>query len=231
MVNVNSLSAANRATAPAHTASSALYTVVIVCLIVAMTGLGAAYGLRAWLGATAIGEATPELSASHMISIGAQRYVMPAALLADPNQRRDGFAERMDFTLALPLGENGQLSEVAITIMPRGRTRTSAALLDSVYLHQFAPTQLSGVRGLVGKPLELDAGTTGETVWYDPLTTNPFVAKCMTPVAMTLGDRTCLRVLALSDRNTAIVAFDPVVLDNWRGFDAGIEAALSPLRK
>ena len=231
MVNVNSLSDTRQDAPPARTAGAALYTVVAVGLIVTMAALGAAYGVRSWLDSMAHDAAPAELSASHIITIGAQRYVMPAALLADPIQRRDGFAERMDFTLALPLGEGGTLSEVAITIMPRGRMRTSAALLDSVYLHQFAPTQLSGVPGLVGKPLELDAGTTGETVWYDPLTANPFVAKCMTPVAMTLGDRTCLRVLALSDRNTAIVAFDPAVLDNWRSFDARIEAALSPLRK
>lgn len=231
MVNVNSLSSTRQTTAPARTAGAALYTVAAIGLIVALAGLGAAYGVRSWLEANARQQTTPELSASHIITIGAQRYVMPAALLADPIQRRDGFAERMDFTLALPLGENGTLSEVAITVMPRGRMRTSAALLDSVYLHQFAPAQLSGVQGLVGKPLERDVGTSGETVWYDPLTANPFVAKCMTPVAMTIGDRTCLRVMALSDRNTAVVAFDPVALGNWRSFDARIEEALAPLRK
>ncbi|WP_338610260.1 hypothetical protein V6617_07880 [Pelagibacterium nitratireducens] len=231
MVNVNSLSDTRRDILPARTAGSALYTVIAVGLIVAMAGLGAAYGVRSWLDSMAADAAAAEPSASHIVTIGAQRYAIPAALMADPIQRRDGFAERMDLTLALPLGENGKLSEVAITIMPRGRMRTSAALLDSVYLHQFAATQLSGVPGLVGKPLELDAGTSGETVWYDPLTANPFVAKCMTPVAMTIGDRTCLRVLILSDRNTAIVAFDPAALDNWRSFDSRIEEALTPLRK
>lgn len=231
MVNVNSPSDTRQNAPPARTAGTALYTVVAAGLIVAIGALGAAYGVRGWLDSTANHAPPAELSASHIITIGAQRYAVPAALLADPIQRRDGFAERMDLTLALPVGENGTLSEVAITIMPRGRTRTSAALLDSVYLHQFAPTQLSGVPGLVGKPLELDVGTTGETVWYDPLTANPFVAKCMTPLAMTLGDRTCLRVLTLSDRNTAIVTFNPAALDNWRGFNARIEEALSPLRK
>eukprot|EP00873_Tetraselmis_striata_P030750 jgi/Tetstr1/451014/TSEL_038050.t1 len=231
MVNVNSLSDTRQIAPPVRSVGSALYTAIAICLIVAMAALGAAYGIRGWINSMA-SEATPaELSASHIITIGAQRYVMPAALLADPIQHRDGFADRMDFTLALPLGAGGKLSEVAITIMPRGRTRTSAALLDSVYLHQFAPAQLSGVPGLVGKPLEPGAGTAGETVWYDPLHANPFVAKCMTPVAMTPGDRTCLRVLALTDRNTAIVTFDPAALDNWRRFDAEIEAALAPLRK
>lgn len=210
---------------------SVLYAVAALALIVAMAGLGLAYGARAWFDTATETAAEPALTATHIVTIGAQPYILPAALLADPIQRRDGFAERIDLTLALPLLGEGRLSEVAITIMPRGRVRTSAALLDSVYLHQFADEQLSGVPGLVGKPLELDAGTSGETVWYDPLSASPFVAKCMTPVADEAGGRTCLRVFALSDRNTAVISFDPVALANWRGFDARIEEALMPLRK
>ncbi|WP_417582296.1 hypothetical protein [Pelagibacterium sp.] len=228
---MNSLPATPHKAHSGRTAGSAIYAVAILGLFVAIAGLGAAYGLRSWFEAQAHNHATPELTTSHIITIGAQRYVMPAALLSESSQRRDGFSDRMDFTIALPLGTGDTLSEVAITIMPRGRMRTSAALLDSVYLHQFSGTQLSGVQGLVGKPLDSDAGTAGETVWYDPLNANPFVAKCMTPIAMTIGDKTCMRVLSLADRNTAIVTFNPVVLDNWRRFDTHIEAALAPLRK
>ena len=230
MVNVNSPSPPLEPAASARSAGSALYAVAALALIVAIGGLGLAYGARAWLDA-ARAPADPALTATHMVTIGAQPYVLPAALLTDPVQRRDGFAERIDLTLALPLIGDGQLSEVAITIMPRGRVRTSAALLDSVYLHQFGEAQLSGVPGLVGKPLEADAGTAGETVWYDPLSAGPFVAKCMAPVGAGPDERNCLRVFALPDRNTAIVAFDADVLVNWRDFDARIEAALAPLRK
>lgn len=224
MVNVNS-----PATLP-RPFGSVLYTIACIALTVAMATLGLAYGVRAYLDAMAEGTIEPALTASHIVTIGAQPYVLPAALLADPTQRRDGFAERIDLTLALPLAAEG-LSEVAITIMPRGRARTSATLLDSVYLHQFTDTQLSGIAGLVGKPLEGDAGTRGETVWYDPLSAGPFVAKCMAPVAEETDARTCLRVMALSDRNTAIVSFEAQVLDNWRVFDARIEEALALFRK
>ena len=227
MVNVNSQPTQLDSARPP---GSVLYTIAGIALIVAMAGLGAAYGTRAYLDAAAHETVEPELTATHIVTIGAQPYVLPAALLADPMQRRDGFAERVDLVLALPLAQDG-LSEVAITILPRGRMRTSAALLDSVYVHQFADAQLSGIAGLVGKPLESDAGTRGETVWYDPLSANPFVAKCMTPVAADTQARTCLRVMALSDRNTAVIAFDPAALGNWRRFDAGIEDALASLRK
>lgn len=231
MVNMNSPHVSLDTAPPARSMGSVLYAVTALALIVAIGGLGLAYGARAWLDSAAGTPAEPALAVTHIVTIGAQPYVLPAALLADPLQRRDGFAERIDLTLALPLAGEGQLSEVALTIMPRGRIRTSAALLDSVYLHQFAGTQLSGVPGLVGKPLEADAGTAGEIVWYDPLSASPFVAKCMAPVAETAGERNCLRVFALSDRNTAVVSFDPAVLADWREFDARIEAALAPLRK
>lgn len=231
MVNMNSPNVSLDPARPSPSMGSVLYAVTALALIVAIGGLGLAYGARAWLDAAAEANAEPALTATHIVTVGAQPYILPAALLADPLQRRDGFAERIDLTLALPLAGEGQLSEVAITIMPRGRIRTSAALLDSVYLHQFAGTQLSGIPGLVGKPLEADAGTAGETVWYDPLSASPFVAKCMAPVAEAPDERNCLRVLALSDRNTAVVSFDPAVLADWRAFDARIEAALVPLRK
>lgn len=231
MVNVNSPPTPHAPALPARTPGSVLYAVATLALVVAIAGLGLAYGARAWFETAADARIDPTLAATHIVTIGAQPYILPAALLADPIQRRDGFAERVDLTLALPLVGEGQLSQVTITIMPRGRARTSAALLDSVYLHQFADAQLSGVPGLVGKPLENDSGTSGETVWYDPLSAHPFVAKCMAPVAQQASGRTCLRVLALSDRNTAIVSFELAVLTNWRNFDARIEEALAPLRK
>lgn len=231
MVNVNSQPSPADTALPARSLGSVLYTIATLALLVALLGLAAAYGARAWFDALAEGQVQPELTESHVVTIGAQPYVLPAALLTDPMQRRDGFAERIDLTLALPLEGEGRLSEVAITIMPRGRIRTSSTLLDSVYLHQFAPEQLSGVPGLVGKPLQGDPGTANETVWYDPLSANPFVAKCTPPVSGSPLTRTCLRVMALSDRNTAVVSFDPAVLANWRNFDARIEDALMPLRK
>lgn len=207
-----------------------LYWLAVIALIAALIGLGMAYSLKAYFNELAADRDVPTLTQTHSVTIGAQRYAIPASLLIDPAQRRDGFAERIDMTLALPIGVNGKLSEADITLMPRGRMRTSAALLDSVYLHQFSQTQLSGPPGLVGKPLDIDAGTRGETVWYDPLSANPFAAKCMTPVRMTPGARSCLRVFVLSDRNTAIISFDPAALVNWRTLDATIEQAIGMLR-
>lgn len=208
-----------------------LYALAVIALIVALLGLGGTYAAGAWLDAAREKPANPALAATHIITIGAQHYIVPAALISDPIQRRDGFSDRLDMALALPLAPNGALTPLDVTIMPRGRVRTSAGLLDSVYLHQFAHAQLQGPPGLVGKPLDNDAGTSGETVWYDPLSAMPFVAKCATPVAMGSVQKTCIRTVQLSDRNTAVFAFEPTVLYNWRAFDGVVEGWLAGLRK
>lgn len=210
---------------------SILYTLSVIALIVAILGLAGAYAAGAWLQSSRHKPADPALAATHLITIGAQHYVVPAAIIADPIQRRDGFSDRLDMSLALPLGSGGALAMVDMTIMPRGRIRPSASLLDSVYLHQFAPSQLQGVPGLVGKPLAGDAGTSGETVWYDPLSATPFVAKCAVPVRMGTEQKTCIRTIQLADRNIAVLAFEPSVLANWRSFDATVEEWLRVLRK
>lgn len=212
-------------------AGSVFYTLTVIALIVAILGLTSAYAIGAWLQSAREKPADPALAATHLITIGAQHYVVPAALVSDPVQRRDGFSDRLDMSLALPLGTGGALTMVDVTIMPRGRIRTSANLLDSVYVHQFAATQLQGVPGLVGKPLTGDAGTSGETVWYDPLSATPFVAKCAVPVSMGTEQKTCIRTVQLSDRNIAVFAFEPSVLQNWRSFDAEVEEWLAVLRK
>ena len=69
-----------------------------------------------------------------------------------------------------------------MTLLPRSRARPSSALLDGVYLHQFGDETLDGVPGLVGKPLLDSDGFSGESVWYDALSPDPFVAKCLEPV-------------------------------------------------
>jgi hypothetical protein len=117
----------------------------------------------------------------------------------------------------LPLGAEGVLRQIDVQLIPRSRARPSASLLDGVYLHQFLPRQLQGPPGLVGKPLVPKEGFEDETVWYDALSANPFVAKCMAPISGE-GPARCLRTVLFSDI-AAVYSFDADVLDNWRQFD------------
>jgi len=104
--------------------------------------------------------------------------------------------------------------------------RASARLLDSLYLHLFEPTEVTGPPGLIGKPLKAGEGYQHETVWYDPLAPLPFAAKCADPLPGEV-EAQCLRSVVLDAQIGAVYEFDAGLLMNWRGFDAGVAQWLS----
>lgn len=210
--------------------STHLYRLAVIALFVALAGLAGVYGVMGWIALEKGGEPPAGAVSIYTKTVGSQRYAIPASALGVAGQRTNGFAERVDLAAPLALGPDDSRDALAVTLMPRGRLRTSARLLDSVYVHQFAAEQKTGVPGLVGKPLADNSGYTGETVWYDPLSPDPFVAKCMAPVGGVESRQTCLRTVALSDRNIAVLTFAPALLQDWRDLDAALEAWLDRLR-
>ena len=130
--------------------------------------------------------------------------------------------------LVLPLGLNGAPRTIELTLLPRSSARPSASLLDGVYLHMFQTKELSGPHGLVGKPLRAGDGYDGETVWYDPLSADPFVAKCSAPVAPGAEAR-CLRAVYLAPGIASVYAFGSDVLTNWRSFDSAMRGRLEQI--
>jgi hypothetical protein len=160
-------------------------------------------------------------------TVAGKEMKIPRALLRYDEQATTGFSEQLDLRLRLPLGPEGVSKVIDVTLVPRSRARPSSILLDGVYLHQFMLTELSGPPGLIGKPLQGTDGFEGETVWYDALSPNPFVAKCEAPVPGSTTGR-CLRTVFF-DAVAAVYAFDADVLANWRLFDRSAEAALAKI--
>jgi hypothetical protein len=194
-----------------------------VAIFVAIGALGFAYliqGAREVLKAPA-----PGGDVLVTRTLGANTLTIPAGWLADGGDQQPGFAKQVDLHVALPLGPDGALRDVDITLTQRSRVRPSAALLDGVYLHQFLPQQLSGPVGLIGKPLSPGEGYESETVWYDPITSSPFVAKCQAPLQEGVAGK-CLRTVYLGSGIAAIYAFDDDVLGNWKKFDAELHPVL-----
>ncbi len=72
--------------------------------------------------------------------------------------------------------------------------------------------------GLVGKPLSGAEGFEGETVWYDPLSARPFVAKCIEPVEAG-QPAACLRTVHLPGQIALTYRFDASLLPYWKTFD------------
>ena len=195
------------------------FNLMTIAVGVGLLGLGAAYLIDAAGKAGRTdghrGDAETVLSRT----LGGHELQIPRSWFRYDEEAAEGFAKQIDLRLELPLGEQGKAETVDVTILPRSRVRPSAALLDGVYLHQFADTQVDkGPVGLVGKPLKPSEGYEGEVVWYDALAADPFVAKCSKPVAAA-EDGQCLRTVYLAAGIAAVYAFPEGALAGWRVFD------------
>jgi hypothetical protein len=194
------------------------FTLAAITLGIAMTGLGLAYAFTTlrttWLAHVA---ARADATTVSRTLVG-RRLAIPAGWLRESTLGSGAFASRIEFVVGTPLGRGGAVTPVAVTLLPLSQARPSASLLDGVYLNQFMPNELSGPPGLVGKPLYGSDGYENETVWYDALSPNPFVAKCA-PAPVAGRPAQCLRTVALPGGIAAVYGFDTAVLYSWRKFD------------
>jgi hypothetical protein len=204
------------------------YTLFLIMLAMVLIGVGLAYGIDAARRAVHAGPAGTADSVELTRTIGGRDLTIPVSWFRYAEQRVEGFASQVDLQLRLPLGRNKTLSPVDVTLLPRSRTRVSAALLDGVYLHMFQNVQLQGPPGLIGKPLRPVEGFASETVWYDALSINPFVAKCSAPVSPASETR-CIRTVALGPGLAAVYSFSGDVLENWRDFDPEMAKRLTDI--
>lgn len=207
---------------------SLAYNLAGIVVLVLLLAIGMAYVIEA-LGKTRE-HALADSGTGERISqtISGRELSIPASWFRHGEQMRDGFTSQIDLRVAYAPDGAASALPVDITLLPRSRVRTSASLLDRVYLHQFTEDVLGGVPGLVGKPLRPEEGYAGESVWYDALSANPFVAKCSAPVAEGQAAQ-CLRMVHLPGGIAAIYAFDATILQSWRRFDAEMERWLAPI--
>jgi hypothetical protein len=161
-------------------------------------------------------------------TLSGRELAIPSAWFRFGEQMRDGFTNQVDLRVLFAPDPAVAPLPVDVTLLPRSRARTSASLLDRVYLHQFADETLSGVPGLVGKPMREGNGYGDEIVWYDALAPNPFVAKCQAPV-LADGATQCVRTVFLPSGIAAIYTFDATALQSWRQFDTEMQRWLSPI--
>jgi hypothetical protein len=209
-------------------ASPVGFNVAGIMLILALCGVALAYAIDA---ASRQGREAPhrlDQESTLGRSIGGRDLHIPLSWFRYDEQRVEGFAKQIDLQLTVPLGPNGEARGIEVTLLPKSRARPSSRLLDGVYLHKFLPDQLSGPPGLVGKPLSGNDGFENETVWYDPLSADPFVAKCSAPVTPGAAER-CLRTVYLGPGIAAVYTFDADMLANWRRFDAELRPLLQSI--
>ena len=214
------------ATASRHHGHSIGFNLGVIGLIVAAIAVGIAYLLNA---ANRPNTPVPAPSDAMLArTIGSTALTIPASWIAEDGSDDASFARQVDLVVTLPLGPNDAPRRIEVTLTQRSRVRPSASLLDGVYLHEFKPDQLSGPPGLIGKPLVAEDGFESETVWYDPLNSSPFVAKCDAPIAPGQPGR-CLRTVYLDSGIAVVYTFDDDALGAWRKFDAEMHPLLAKI--
>jgi hypothetical protein len=203
------------------------FNLAAIALCVALGGLALAYGLDT-LGRAHRSQLSAEAEMPVVRTVAGRELSVPRMFLRyDEPAAATGFSDELDLRLKLPLGPDGATRAIDLTLIPRSKARPSAALLDGVYLHQFTDKEVAGPPGLIGKPLTGTDGYKGETVWYDAISPDPFVAKCQEPVSEGQSGR-CLRTVFF-DTVAGIYAFDADVLANWRDFDHEAETILASI--
>ena len=208
--------------------SSLGFNLAAIAVLMGLLGLGAAYLLDAAGRGARTQPHRLDAETTLTRTLGGADLEIPRSWFRYEEQRVEGFAKEIDLRLELPLGLEGKPQAIEVTLVPRSRARPSASLLDGVYLHQFLPEQLSGPPGLVGKPLAPTEGYANETVWYDALSAEPFVAKCSKPIAAAATGQ-CLRTVYLGPGIAAVYAFPEPALQHWRDFDAELTARLGQI--
>lgn len=217
------------APAESHQAPHSLgYNLAGIAVIVLLLAVAAAYlvdelGRSTRVPTPAIDDADPITQ-----TISGRELSIPTTWFRYGEQIRNGFTDQIDLRLMFTPADGSAAIPVDVTLLPRSRARTSSNLLDGVYLHQFADETLDGVPGLVGKPMLASNGYSGESVWYDAISPNPFVAKCLEAVAAG-GTPQCVRTVYLPSGIAAIYAFNATALQSWREFDGEMERWLSPI--
>lgn len=204
------------APAPGHSIG---YNMAAIAALVMLVAVGAAYlidraGRMAELPPPSLSDGQPVVQ-----TVGGRELTIPTNWIRHGEQVRPGFAAQVDIRTELNLFPGAEPVPVDVTLLPRGRARASSTLLDKVYLHEFGEGMVSGVPGLVGKPLKGENGYAGDVVWYDALAPFPFVAKCSAAVSPDRPQR-CIRTVHLPSGLAAVFSFDAGALQAWRIFDA-----------
>lgn len=202
------------------------YNLAGIAVLVLLLGVGSAYLLDQLSRSNKV--APPALEDGDRISqtIAGTELSVPTSWFRYGEQVRDGFTNQIDLRVMFAPGPDSAAMPVDVTLLPPSRARTSASLLDAVYLFQFDEGSLTGVPGLVGKPMQANNGYRGESVWYDAISPNPFVAKCAEAVGARPAQ--CVRTVYLPSGIAAVYTFDTTVLQSWRDFDRVMEQWLAP---
>lgn len=203
------------------------YNLTVIGLLAILAGLGMGYFINALSEAPRTAPVSEFAAPFVDVNIAGAPLNIPQDWLRNQNMATGGFADQVDLLLTLDFGTRAP-ETLGLLLTPHSRAQSSAYLLDKVYLHLFMAEQVSGPAGLIGKPLRGDDGFEGETVWYDPLSPMPFVAKCQAAPVPDEPDL-CMRTVRLTDGLSVTYSFHETLLFDWPAFDETTRAVLEQI--
>lgn len=122
------------------------------------------------------------------------RLTVPANMFRFPAQRSVGPHEHVELAVHWPTLEGytrenrrafydptAEAAVLFITIRRRETVTDSAGRLVSVYQHYFGDGELAAPEGLVGRRLNEDSGLSGEEVYFEAGSLDPFTVHCLAP--------------------------------------------------
>lgn len=170
--------------------------------------------------------------------IGQQRLMIPANMFRFPDQRNVGPHDRIDLAVHFPemagytrafrkdfldLGPDAPI--VYLTIRTRDTPTDSVGRLINVYQHFFAEGTIPAPAGLVGHQMSEESGLSGEEVFFEAGSTNPFTTHCTAPDDSDYPASCITEIHAGTDLSVQI-RFRKGMLANWDGIKSGVRVLL-----
>ena len=168
-----------------------------------------------------------QTNAGISFSIAASELQAPRHwVLTDISQNESAFSA---IELEIPILLEGVKKQISVTLLPSSKAVPSAYLLDSLYIRKFDSTASGQSFGLIIKKLRNEAGFEDEEIWYDALSSTPFVAKCLSEKLAVKTGKNCISTVLVNKRVSALIKFEQDVMSNWREFSAAIGEQLKKL--
>ena len=190
-------------------------------LILIMAGLGTAYWLNGY--AREKTQLSPSSFTPPLVSktLAGNDLQIPKSWLTPLIQDSRKQVQAIDLSLKITLEQEMPPASFNLRISPLEMAEPSSYLLDSVYILKFSDQQIDAIKGLVGKPMRAEDGYENETVWYQPTTSTPFVAKCI-DLENSESALNCLRTIRLNSSLALTYQFSQERLASWQNMDRAI---------
>jgi len=170
--------------------------------------------------------------------IGKQRLVIPANMFRFAAQRNVGPHDRIDLAVRFPemagyskafrkdfLDTGADAPIVYLTLRTRDTPTDSVGRLINVYQHFFEDGTIKAPQGLIGHRMSEESGLSGEEVFFEAGSTNPFTTHCTAPDA-TDYPASCLTEIHAGNDLSVQIRFRKGMLSNWDGIKSGVRVLL-----